>query len=147
MAYKWMIGYKKKGTSIGTEIKMKAFAVAYFKEGDAEKAALSVGYKASSAAVRGRQLLMNDIVIAELTKLRKRATSKEIATIEWRREMLQKIAETHIDTANSTSLAAIAELNKMDGAYAPTKVETKNLNIDADLALVKQLVEDNKKEY
>ena len=142
-----MDGYKKRGTGIAMDLKCKAFAHAYFTSTDEAASAISVGYKAESASKKGKALLLDERVQSELKKLYKRAEKKEIATVEWRREMLQKIVETHIDTANSTSLAAIAELNKMDGAYAPTKVETKNLNIDADLALVKQLVEECKQEY
>lgn len=147
MAYKWQEGYKKRGQGIAMLYKCKAFALAYIDSADERAAAISVGYKESSAAVKGKQLLADERVQSELTKLYKRAEKKEIATIEWRKETLQRIAETHADTANNTAIAAIAELNKMDGAYAPTRLESKNLNIDADLALVKKLVEECKQEY
>lgn len=147
MTYGWQEGRKKRGQSVAMDIKCKAFAHAYIELADETQAAIKVGYKVESARKKGQLLLKDGRVQAQLQKLYKLATKKDIATIEWRRETLQRIAETHADTANGTAIAAIAELNKMDGAYAATRVESKNLNIDADLALVKKLVEEYKQEY
>ncbi len=148
MAYKWMEGRVKRGQGIAMLYKCKSFALAYLEsECNETQAAIKVGYKAETAHVKGKKLLADERVQAELKKLYKRSEKKEIATIEWRKQTLQRIAETHAETANSTAIAAIAELNKMDGAYAPTKVESKNLNIDTDLSLVKELMEEYKREY
>lgn len=143
-----MEGYKKRGEGISTTLKMRAFALEYFKTLDERASAIKVGYKAHSAGIKGKELLKDERVVKTLAALTRRAVKKEIATVEWRKETLQRIADTNADKASaSLSIAAIAELNKMSGDYAPTRTESKNLNIESDLTKVRELLAEHKKDY
>jgi hypothetical protein len=49
---------------------------------------------------------------------------------------------------NRSIIAAISELNKMSGDYAPTKTESVNLNLDVDVKRVEELIKTKfKSEY
>ena len=130
------------------DYKCKLFALAYIELMDEGKAAEKVGYKAESASKKGKELLKDERVQKELKRLTKKTEKKEIATLEWRMQTLQHIAETHKDASTvNAAISAISELNKMSGDYAPTKSETLNKNANIDLSNVRELLKTSMKEY
>ena len=91
------------------------------------------GYQASTrntAEVDASGLLSNANIQEELTKqLNERLEIiKKHSILEYvgKRKLLSKIALDAMEDEKNVSVKAIAELNKMDGDYAPVK--TKNVN-------------------
>jgi hypothetical protein len=91
------------------------------------------------------QLLLTSMLVkikVRLQELRAESKSKAVMTVDRRKERLSEFAEETIEgkfgVTRQFNIAAIAELNKMDGSYAPTKTEG-TLNINVWAGLVKQV--------
>jgi len=70
-----------------------------------------------------------------------------VVTPEWKTTRLKHIVEKTIPLVDdepsdyATGIKAIAELNKMQGHYAPTQNQNMNLNVNADADDVKAITE------
>ncbi|WP_062260375.1 terminase small subunit [Endozoicomonas arenosclerae] len=114
--------------------------------GKAYPAALAAGYSEKYAKAQSHKLLDN-VGIAEAIKASQSELKKELGiTAEWKRDQLKNIIESCTKTISITkgkgeeatiintmddpkaAIAAIAELNKMDGDLAAIKTENKNEN-------------------
>lgn len=78
-------------------------------------------------------------------KVKKLESELEI-TAKWKIEKIREIIELNCYDRPELALTAIAELNKMQGDYAPTKTETKNLNANVCLEIKEQIAQ-YEKEY
>ena len=97
--------------------KQEKFCINYFQSGNLTDAAIKAGYSKHTAVVIGSQNLTKAKIIERITALRERAASSKIMNVIERKEVLTLIGRF----GGKTSIAAIAELNKMDGSYAPVK--------------------------
>jgi phage terminase small subunit len=93
------------------------FCVNYFSTSNATQAAIKAGYSPRTAVVIASKTLTLANVQKRLTELRELTISKAVMTVQERREVLTLIGRF----GGKTSIQAIAELNKMDGSYAPVK--------------------------
>ena len=100
------------------------FAVEYFRTNNRTQAALNVGYTGQTAQLHGAKLLQLPKVKARIKELRRLARNDAIATVTERKESLTRIIrqEPFPETINARDrIAAISELNEMDGSYPPQK--------------------------
>lgn len=143
--------------------KQKEFARCYFECKNGTKAYMdSYGkgktLKESTCATESSKLLKNPKVQAYIAELNEKAESPLILTKQQRMIWLSQVVRTplgkvdtdsdlcqeyYVTTGENSSterikmpskLGAIAELNKMDGAYEPEKVEHTVLGVDAILS-------------
>lgn len=143
--------------------KQKEFARCYFECKNGTKAYMdSYGkgktLKESTCATESSKLLKNPKVQEYLAGLNEKAESPLVLTKQQRMEWLSRVVRTPLREVDDQSdlcqeltetsgpngcstkikmpskLGAIAELNKMDGAYEPDKVEHTVLGVDAILS-------------
>ncbi len=86
-------------------------------------AALAAGYSANGVDVQASNLLRNTKVIERKEHLQSLTVSDTVLTVKQRKELLSEQArmETKQPATGKERVMAIAELNKMDGSYAPEK--------------------------
>ena len=90
------------------------------------EAARRAGYSPRSGKYHVHNILCRPDVAARLEELREITSSERVMSIVERKEELSRIARKVEKSRPKVAIAAIAELNKMDGAYAPEKIETKS---------------------
>jgi phage terminase small subunit len=88
----------------------------------------AAGYNStgSTADVCASQLLRKPKVSEYIENIKTKATNSTISTVIERKEMLTRISKKQEKEDPNASRQAIAELNKMDGAYAAEKVEVEH---------------------
>ena len=128
------------GQKSDSAARMEKFCVAYFAKANATEAAMKAGYTARSAQSTGSRLLSTDMVKSRLQELARVHASSQVATAQERREYLTQVLRdqlkdiatggkeldfirTPIPVAERTRAAV--ELAKMDGDYAPIKLDIK----------------------
>jgi len=105
-------------------VKQEKFCVNYFESGNATKAAIIAGYSSKTARFIAAENLTKPLIIERLNELQKAVASQKILSVVERKEKLSEIANTAIKSDMVTpdnAIRAIAELNKMEGDYAPSK--------------------------
>jgi phage terminase small subunit len=153
-----------KETEVLTQRERK-FVLEYFKNDcNHVAAATAAGYKnADKHAYKIIQRPMIQAAIAKVNKKVMTSTSRmDLAmemTLDWKKKKLKLAIERAIPDEQSeetqiydphVGLKAIAELNKIDGDYAPEKHHNVNLNADVDMAILKEhfkLLKQHEKEY
>lgn len=89
------------------------------------QAAIEAGYTPSRARFTGRDLATNSHIIARRESLQLEAKSDTVLTVTERKERLSILASEdnkgQFGLNRSPNITAIAELNKMEGSYAPEK--------------------------
>jgi phage terminase small subunit len=95
---------------------------AYIKAGYSNKPAVAIVDKNASV------LAANSKIVVRLAELRKQADDASIMDVKERKQVLTFLARMK----GYKGVAAISELNKMDGAYAPVKSEVKE-SIEVDV--------------
>ena len=85
------------------------------------EAARAAGYAEISIKTSPYVLIKRPEVIARIKELRDLTFTENIMSIIERKEKLSNIAR---NGGSYSAIAAIAELNKMDGAYPPTRIES-----------------------
>jgi len=109
--------------------KQERFCLNLFQGMSQREAYVQAGYSArqspASLDVRACELAAVSKVAVRLDKLKAEAKTTSSMTVEQRQDKLAEIANTEFKTPPSAKevTQAIAELNKMDGAYAPAQVE------------------------
>lgn len=109
--------------------KQERFCLNLFQGMSQHDAYLAAGYSPSQSANtidrHASELAKYGKVVTRIKELRHVASSPSIMTVEKRKERLSQIAKTDYKTPPTARevKGAIAELNKMDGAYAPVEVE------------------------
>ena len=113
--------------------KQRQFVDEYIRNGgNGTQAAISAGYSEHSAHAIACETLKKPYVKEAIEQRRADLNAMSKVSVEWRMEMLQKAAELGLDVfmdkdgnarpnSISGSVSAIAEINKMTGAHAPTK--------------------------
>jgi len=131
---------RKKCSNADKAIRLEKFCVAYFAQPNGKVAAIQAGYAEKSAEAAASRLLRIDKVVQRLQELARVHASSQIATAQERREYLTKVLRdqlkdiatggkeldfirTPIPVAERTRAAV--ELAKMDGDYAPIKLDIK----------------------
>ena len=115
--------------------KQEHFCINYLLNNNATEAAIKAGYSKNTAVVIASQNLTKLNVKNRLQELRDKTESSKVMNIRERKEVLTLIGRF----GGKSSIGAIAELNKMDGAYAPIKSEIKadiEVNLDAKARLI-----------
>lgn len=115
----------------------ETFCIELMKTGNKRKAALAAGCTEISAGTLGARWFKRVDVQNRLTELRDITNSADVLSIENRKHILSEVANTKNRLTNASAarvaILAIAELNRMDGAYAPEKrEETKDIYIHSD---------------
>ena len=108
--------------------KQEKFCVNYFTTGNATQSAIEAGYSAKTATVIASSNLKKPNLAERIKELRDRAVSDKIMSVIERKERLTEIAKEEILNnqgipMRQSNIFAIAELNKMEGVYAPTKTD------------------------
>ena len=101
------------------------FVIHYYKNKNGTEAAIMAGYSPNSAHVTASRLLKNDKILARLEELNNESKASVVGSVLERKERLWGIAKEDnpgkFGYQRTPNIQAIAELNKMDGAYAPEK--------------------------
>ena len=92
------------------------------------EAARKAGYSTKWSTILRNRLMNYEDIKERLKELREITSNEYVASIMERKETLTGIMRSKI-ARDRDKIDAIAELNKMDGAYAPTRVETKSEQI------------------
>lgn len=110
--------------------KQDAFVKAYLLNGgNATQAAITAGYSENSAGSIGEENLRKPAIKKALEKHQKKSQERYIISAEKKKKWLEDIIETSLQADDSgkidgrTAIAAIAELNKMDGDLAAIKTQ------------------------
>lgn len=116
--------------SFGLTLKQRLFCEHYLSNGyNGTQAAKSAGYSKNCSDVIAGENLQKPCIKKYIGNRMKEVLEKAGAGIEWRVDMLKKTAELSMSGAahkdgvvHPTGVVnSIAELNKMEGAYAPDK--------------------------
>lgn len=124
---------------------LKKFCDEYLRNGyDATNAGRFAGYSEAQAKAMATRMKKDPKVWQYIAVRKDEQSTREIVTKEWKMRRLKEIAE-----GDKTPIAAIAELNKMQGHYAPTKTVNANINAGVEMQVeqVQKLVEKFAKEY
>lgn len=136
--------------------KNRIFALEYLSNGgDATEAAIKAGYSAKTARVAGSRLLHDARVQSYMKKHVEKTEQAAGATFEWKVKTLMDVVDKCMKGEEDKDrlfksqgvINAIAELNKMMGDYAPTKVESKSLTVTAPIEEVQKIMDSYKKDY
>lgn len=135
-------------------VREKRFADYYLSNGCiATRAAISAGFEHTTAFHKTSAMLKKP-EIANYIKMKLHSMENKLEIdIEWKFKKLKKIIDLCVpdepdissEINPSVAISAIAELNKMQGHYAPSKSE--NINHNSDESKVKELIEKYKKHY
>ena len=103
------------------------FCLSLFQGMTQKDAAIKAGFSSRSSDMTASRLMRNDKISARLTELHHKAESPAIMDVRGRKERLSYIAEENNEGKfgyqRQPNISAIAELNKMEGDYAPSKLE------------------------
>lgn len=120
---------KKRVTTLTA--KQYAFCQEYIRNGyNVKQACLSAGYSEAVANAGGGKLLHNPLIQERISQSLHRAEQKLSITWEYKLNKLKRIVDEYIPDDKTVALIpeqvreglkAIAELNKMNGDYAPDK--------------------------
>jgi hypothetical protein len=141
-------------------LKELKFCHSYIKYNNASKAAIEAGFSKSYANNSTYKIMQRGPVKAyiegKMIEITRKAVQEIGVDVKWRLSKLKKGVDLGIDD-NATSAkecdinagrACIAEMNKMDGAYAPVKEEQEvTLNEGANIETVEKYIEEHKKDY
>lgn len=127
--------------------KQNVFCLEYINNGfNAYKAAITAGYSSNYANVKAHGLLKHPTIKACIKRGYQKAEEKLDLTWEWKLNKLKRIIDTFIPDDESESIfpnharaavMAIAEINKMQGDYAPDKKVS--VSIDATRARLEEV--------
>ena len=130
----------KKGELTDCQQEWCRLVVGGMSKGDAyRKAFKKSGMSAAAVSKAANRLSNNDGILSYLAELRGQADRRAILSREERMRMLSSSASLCHEAGEVRDMVTcIAELNKMDGAYEPEKVEMKveALSVSAVLAEV-----------
>jgi phage terminase small subunit len=93
------------------------------------EAARRAGYSPRWGKYHVHNILARQDVAARLEELREITDSERVMSIIERKKELTRIAKNMEKKKPQIAITAIAELNKMDGAYAPEKSESNNQSV------------------
>jgi len=101
--------------------RQERFCLEYFTTGNATQAAKTSGYSKKTAVKIASENLTKPAILERLRLLREAATVECVATVIKRKEKLTEIIQNPLPSKVSAKerILAIAELNKMEGDYAP----------------------------
>lgn len=106
------------------------FVLKYIENGfNAYQAAIAAGYSHNYSRIKAHLLLNHPSIKERLNDAYKQAQNNLEITFEWKLKKLKRVANLVPDNPNEpvslhtakVAIAAIAELNKMQGDYAPDK--------------------------
>lgn len=100
-------------------------------QADAYRDAFGQGkYTDKTLTERASRLSADSNVLARVEELRELSSSSAVMSITQRKEWITKLINAEKDVFNGDKIRALDILNKMDGAYAPKKLE-----VDANLSV------------
>ena len=88
------------------------------------EAARRAGYSEKSARRQAYMLLRKEHIASRVAELRGETASARIMSLLERKAALSDIVRNEQANRPLAAIAAIAELNRMEGSYAPAKMET-----------------------
>lgn len=118
----------------------EAFAQALAKGETASDAYVAAGYKESRSAAS--RLSTNVNIERRVSELQNRAAEKAEWTVADRLRMLEEIAMNCKGEDPRVSISAIAETNKMQGSYAPAKLQHSGRIATVDVAKLKGMTDE-----
>lgn len=117
----------KKGELTDCQMEWCRLVVSGMSKGDAYRKAFNKsGASAAAVSKAANRLSNNEGILSYLSKLRGEADARAVLSREERMRMLSSSATLCHEAGEVRDMVTcIAELNKMDGAYEPEKVEMK----------------------
>lgn len=146
-------------SAAGLTLKQQLFCQHYLSNGgNATQAIIDAGYNVENRIVAtavGTENLAKPLIKKYLGPRMKEAVEKAGVGLNWRLDMLKNVAEKSASASGkddkgnalfdgATAIKAVAEMNKMDGSYAPTN---SNFTVtEASLDDAKEVAEEAEKE-
>jgi phage terminase small subunit len=139
-------------------LQQQNFVKLFIQTSNAKQSLIQAGFKCKHPDRYAHQLLKKPQIQELLEKTRSEVQKKTEVTFEWKVQKLQEIIDRSLNqhlqdddgsgkklVLSDTAIKAIAELNKMQGHYAPEKRE--NLNVNTSLENIRRVRDEYKKEY
>ena len=138
-----------------TVMQRKFLDLFFLNPSDRATCAKKAGYNPQRAYKQACMILMLPTAKEYLKKLQSEADKHNMFTFEQKISKLKQItylavpddAITIKDTFPNAAVQAIAEANKMQGHYSAEKIQQVNVNVDADLKQIDDLMKEYEKEY
>ncbi len=108
--------------------KQRRFVAEYLIDLNATQAAIRAGYSAKTARSVGSENLTKPDIAAAIAKAQQKVEKKAEWTAADRLSALKTIFDREAEKDARIAISAIAEANKMQGSYAPTKREVSGPN-------------------
>lgn len=144
-------------SEVKLNLRQRAFCDEYLINGhNAYQAAIKAGYAHQTAKTLPTRWLRNPPISVFINNRIIKVQEKAGVTFDWKVRKLQRIVDAftpdddELPTAEGArvAIAAMAELNKMQGDLAAEKRVTVNIGVDSDVKKVQQLLlEKHRKEF
>ena len=127
--------------------KQRKFVKFYVESGNATEAAIKAGYSEDRAAVTGSENVRKSNIRKAIEREERRIDAEHDVSVGWRLEMLKAIAQEGVSGSSlSAAVSALAEINRMTGGHAPTKIaETDSEGNDTPKSITISFVEPDSK--
>lgn len=103
--------------------KQRKFVKYYVESGNATKAAIKAGYSENCATEIGSENIRKPNIERAIKEEQRRIDAEHDVSVGWRLEMLKAIVQEGASGSSlSAAVSALAEINRMTGGHAPTKV-------------------------
>ena len=128
--------------------KQRKFVKFYVESGNATEAAIKAGYSEDRAAVTGSENVRKSNIRKAIEREERRIDAEHDVSVGWRLEMLKAIVQEGASGSSlSAAVSALAEINRMTGGHAPTKIaETDSEGNDTPKSITISFVEPDSKE-
>lgn len=134
------------------------FITAYLQCWNGTKAAIEAGYSPKTAGKQAYQLMQHPEIKRIIEKTRpdleksvEDARSEIViahgVSFDWKASMLQNIILSQLDSNPDVAIKAVAELNKMQGHYAPESTINLNVNENREIKEIQEIRKMYKREY
>ena len=132
----------------GLTLRQKKFVKFYVESGNGTEAAIKAGYSENCASVIASENLKKPKVERAIKEEERRIDAEHEVSIGWRLEMLKAIVQEGASGSSlSAAVSALAEINRMTGGHAPTKIaETDSEGNDTPKSITISFVEPDSKE-
>jgi|HubBroStandDraft_1064217.scaffolds.fasta_scaffold00305_24 hypothetical protein len=109
------------------------------------QAAIEAGYEPATITVKSHQMMKNPFLRKKVEDAVKKAQEHLELTFEWKLRQLKELVERALPEHNrefsTAAISAIAEMNKMQGHYAPDKTVSATMTVDADFTILSELMD------
>lgn len=128
----------------GLTQKQRKFVKFYVESGKKAESAVKAGYSEHTAAQIAAENLTKPNIKKAIEREERRIDAEHDVSVGWRLEMLKAIVQEGAGgTSLSAAVSALAEINRMTGGHAATKVEQEvKAEISTDITISKDEMDD-----